>query len=333
MLFRSDIRFNEMFGFNEEELINLMYSQNITKDEQEVLLPIMKENYDGYRFALRAEKQMYNSNMCLYLLSDYIGLGLLPESLIDVNIASDYSKLSNMLNTCKGEEKIQIIEKTISGEGITSPITEKLNPEIGFGDQEMISMLFYLGYLTIAGERLGRPELKSPNHVMKELYATYFLENVQKETELRISQLSYDKMLEELAYSGKLDKVLETLEMYLKNLSNRDFIKFDEKYVKVLFYSIVMNLKELYIVKSEFEVEGEYPDILLIPRDRTKGYCSIMIEFKYLKKAESKMLKSKQKEAKEQIVKYSQYEEMQDIENLHKYIVVAVVDKIYVEKI
>jgi len=328
-----DQEFNEMFGFTEQEVIDLMDSQNISKQEQETLLPIMKENYDGYKFSLRAEKQMYNSNMCLYLLSDYARFKIIPENLIDVNIASDYSKLSHMLNTCKGEEKKEIIEKTISGEGVTSPITEKFNPEIGFGDQEMISMLFYLGYLTISGERLGRPELKIPNHVMKELYSTYFLENIEKETELKISQSSYDKILEELAYNGKLDKVLETLKMYLNNLSNRDYIKFDEKYVKILFYSIVMNLKELYTVKSEFEVEGEYPDILLIPRDRTKGYHSIMIEFKYLKKSESKMLKNKQKEAREQIEKYSKYDEMQDIENLHKYTVVAVVDKIYVEEI
>ena len=328
-----DQEFNEMFGFTEEELIRLMESQNISKQEQEMLLPIMKANYDGYKFSLYAENQMYNSNMCLYLLSDYVGLGRIPDNLIDVNIASDYSKLSHMLNTCKGEEKRDIIEKTISGEGITSPITEKFNPEIGFADQEMISMLFYLGYLTIVGERLGRPELKIPNHVMKELYSTYFLENIEKEYDLRITQSTYEQMLEELAYSGKIDKILETLQMYLKNLSNRDFIKFDEKYVKILFYSIAMNLKELYTVKSEFEVEGEYPDILLIPRDRTKGYHSIMIEFKYLKKKEANMLKLKQEEAKTQIEKYSKYDEMQDIENLHKYTVVAVVDKIYVQDI
>ena len=327
-----DQEFNEMFGFTEEEVIKLMDMQNISKQEQEILLPIMKENYDGYKFSLRATKYMYNSNMCLYLLSDYVRLNAIPESLIDVNIASDYSKLSHMLNTCHGEEKKEIIEKTISGEGITSNITEKFNPEIGFGDQEMISMLFYLGYLTIKGERLGRPELKIPNKIMKELYSEYFLENIDKEFNLRITQSSYDKMLEELAYSGKIDKVLETLKMYLHNLSNRDFIKFDEKYVKILFYSIIMNLKELYWVKSEYEVEGEYPDLLLIPREINKGYHSIMIEFKYLKKAESKLLESKQKEAKEQIEKYSKYAEIQNIENLDKYTVVAIVDEIYVEK-
>ena len=328
-----DQQFNEMFGFTEEELIGLMDTQNITKQEQETLLPIMKANYDGYKFAMNVEKQIYNSNMCLYLLSDYVRLKRIPDNLIDVNIASDYSKLSHMLNTCHGEEKKEIIEKTISGEGVSSTITEKFNPEIGFGDQEMISMLYYLGYLTIAGEEFGYPHLVIPNRVMEELYATFFLESMEKELEFKGSGIEYSAMTKEIASEGKIDKIIEVLRSYLKNLSNRDYIKFDEKYVKILFYSIAMNLKNTYTVKSEFEVEGEYPDILLIPRDRTKGYHSIMMEFKYLKKGEKKLLKEKQEEVRKQIEKYSKYDEMQDIENLHKYTIIAVVDEIYIEEL
>lgn len=328
-----DQEFNEMFGFTEEELIALMDSQNITKEEQETLIPIMKENYDGYRFAMNAERKMYNSNMCLYLLSDYVRLGRIPENLIDVNIASDYAKLSNMLRICKGEEKKAIIEKTILGEGIACQITEKFNPEIGFEEKEMISMLFYLGYLTISGERLGRPELKIPNLVMRELYAEYFLESIQREFNLSATQSMYNQMIEELAYEGKIGPIIEVLKMYLSNLSNRDYIKFDEKYVKVLFYSIAMNLKFAYLIKSEYEVNREYPDLLLVPKERDKGYNAVMIEFKYLKKEEANLLESKQNEAREQIEKYSTFEEMKNIEKLHKYTVIAVVDKIYVEKI
>ena len=328
-----DERFNEMFGFTEEEVIELMESQDISKQEQETLLPIMKENYDGYKFSLYGEKQLYNSNMCLYLLSDYVGIGRIPDNLIDVNIASDYSKLSHMLNTCKGDERVEIIKKTISGEGITSPITEKFNPEIGFKDQEMISMLFYLGYLTIKGEEFGEPKLKIPNKVMRELYSEYFLESIEKELQFRTPQSDYSQMAREMALEGKVDKIIEISKYYLSNLSNRDYERFDEKYVKILFYSIAMNLKNLYWIKSEAEVERSYPDLLLTPRDKTRGYHSIMIEFKYLKKSEAKLLKEKQKEAKEQIEKYSKYEEIQDIENLHKYTIIAVVDKIYVEVI
>ena len=113
----------------------------------------------------------------------------------------------------------------------------------------------------------------------------------------------------------------------------KEMVAFDEKYVKILFYSIAMNLKTIYNVKSEAEVSREYPDLLIVPRDREKTYYSAMIEFKYIKKEDytEDLLKNKQKEAKEQIQKYAGYEEIRDIKNLKKYTVIAVLDKIYVE--
>ena len=327
-----DRNFNEMLGFTKEELEELMKSQNIAKEEQENLLPIMKENYDGYIFALKAKEKMYNSNMCLYFLNEYTTYKEIPDQLVDVNIASDYSKIGKMLNLCKGENREEIIKKTVSGEGILTEIVEKFNPSMEFGETELVSMLFYLGYLTIAGERLGRAELKIPNNVMKEIYSDYFLKMIDQQAQMTIELKEYNEILEEMALEGRIDKIVEMLEKYLKNLSNRDFQRFDEKYVKLIFYSIAMNLK-IYSVKSELEVEREYPDILLIPRDRTKGYNAIMIEFKYLKKGEEKQLEKSQREAREQIEKYSNKQEMKDIEKMNKYTIVVVNDKTYVEKI
>ena len=81
------------------------------------------------------------------------------------------------------------------------------------------------------------------------------------------------------------------------------------------------------------EVQRKYPDILLIPKDQSKGYKGVMIEFKYLKKEEAGKLKEKQEEAKKQIEEYGSFEEIKEIKNLNSYTVVAVNDKIYVEKI
>ena len=105
-----DREFNEMLGFTKEELIKIMDDEEIIKEEQKKLLPIMKENYDGYKFSIDGIEKIYNSNMCLYFLSDYIRLGKIPNSLIDMNIASDYSKLGKMLDLCQGENRIEMIE-------------------------------------------------------------------------------------------------------------------------------------------------------------------------------------------------------------------------------
>lgn len=151
-------------------------------------------------------------------------------------------------------------------------------------------------------------------------------------TELRIEENDYNKILEELAIEGKIDTIVNLLHKYLSNLSNRDFIKFDEKYIKLIVYCIAMNLK-LYTTKSEVKVNRNYPDLLLVPQDTTKGYKSVMIEFKYLKSNETQKLKEKQEETKEQIKRYSEFEEIRNIENLNKYTIVAVNDKVYVDKL
>ena len=164
-----DREFNEMMGFTEKELKGLMTQQNIEYKKQEKLLPIMRENYDGYKFSLHGREKIYNSNMCLYFLNNYVRFQELPEQLIDMNIASDYTKLGKMLELCKGEEREKVIEKTVSGEGIISDIRQKFNPAMEFTEKDLVSMLFYLGYLTIAGEVFEKPELKIPNKVMKEI--------------------------------------------------------------------------------------------------------------------------------------------------------------------
>ena len=327
-----DEEFNEMLGFTEEELIQLMENQNISKEKREEILPIMKENYDGYKFSLYAKERMYNSNMCLYFLKDYIRLGRLPERLVDMNIASDYSKIGKMLDLCKGENRTEIIEKTVSGEGILTEIVEKFNPAMEFAERELVSMLYYLGYLTIAEEKLGKAELKIPNKVMEEIYSEYFMKILNEEAQMEIKEDEYNEMLKETALEGRIDKIVEMLQKYLKNLSNRDYQRFDEKYVKLIFYCIAMNLK-IYTVKSELEVEREYPDIVLIPRDRSKGYQAIMIEFKYLKKSEENKVEEKQKEAREQIERYSHTEEMKNVDKMNKYTIVVVNDKVHVEKV
>ena len=327
-----DEEFNEMIGFTEEELKEILKNKEISLKEQEKIIPIMKENYDGYKFCLKAKNQIYNSNMCLYFLSRYIRLGEIPDKLIDTNIASDYSKIGKMLDLCKGENRLEILRKTVQGEPIVNTIIEKFNPAIEFTENDMISMLYYLGYLTISGELVGIPELTIPNKVMKEIYADYFMQMMDKEAEFRIDNNANQEILIQLAQEGRIDKIVEILKIYLNNLSNRDLIKFDEKYIKLIFYCIAMNIKA-YSTKSEMEVNRNYPDILLVPRDSSKGYKAVMVEFKYIKKGEVAKLEDKQKEAREQIERYSSFEDIKDIQGLRKYTIVVVTNDIYVEEI
>ena len=326
-----DIDFNCMLGFTKQEVIDMMDELRIDKQEQEEILPILKENYDGYKFAKGMSERIYNSNMCLYLLKDYCRFKKLPDNLIDVNIASDYKKLSQMLKLCTGERRRAILEDTLSGEGVYEEIVDKFNPEKEFEEQEFISMLYYLGYLTVYDETISYTKLGIPNKVMRELYSEYFLDIIPKDFNFK-TQISYPKIGMELALEGKIDRITEVVHTYLNNLSNRDYQRFDEKYVKLIFYCIVMNIRG-YSVKSEYEVNRKYPDILVVPREKDKGYYGIMVEFKYLKAGEEDKIQKMQSEAKQQIEEYAEFEDIKNINNLRKYTVVAVNDKLYVEEV
>ena len=51
-------------------------------------------------------------------------------------------------------------------------------------------------------------------------------------------------------------------------------------------------------VKSELEVEGEYTDILIVPREKIEERYGVLIEFKYIKQEDynknPELLKQKQ---------------------------------------
>ena len=142
-------------------------------------------------------------------------------------------------------------------------------------------------------------------------------------------------MIKEILLEGKIDKAMETLGLFLTNLSNRDYQRFDEKYIKVIFYSICRMLGAVY-VKSELEVGGEYADILLVPREKIYERYGVLLEFKYIKQEEynkrPELLEQKKKEAIEQLKRYDNTEEISSIPKLRSYVVIVVKDKIEIEE-
>ena len=335
-----DIEFNDMLGFGKNDVKYLMTELEIPEEKQEELLPIIKENYDGYIFSNMIEEnyeqyKIYNSNMTLYFLNLYQEQNKIPNELIDNNIISDYGKIEAFMDLCQNMKKMGLLEKIIVEEPIESELTEKFNAEISFGEKELVSLLFYLGYLTIKENEFGILKFVTPNEVIRKVYSEYFLEYIKRKAGIR-DEIKNGEMIKEILLYGKIDKAMEILETFLKNLSNRDYQRFDEKYIKVIFYSICRMLGAIY-VKSELEVGGEYADILLVPREKIQERYGVLLEFKYIKQEDydknHELLNQKQQEAKEQIERYRQAEEIKMIPNLKCYTVVVVKDKIEIEEI
>ena len=334
-----DINFNDMLGFCKDDVKYLMTELEIDERMQDKLLPIIKTNYDGYIFSNKIKGDLnkykiYNSNMTLYFLNSYKEQSGIPEELVDINILSDYGKIEAFMELCQDMNKIDILEKIVAGEPVESELTEKFNAEIAFGEKELISLLYYLGYLTIRENEFGILKFGSPNDVIRKIYSEYFLEYIKRKAGIK-EELKIGDMTKEILLEGKIDKAIEILGQYLKGLSNRDYTRFDEKYIKVIFYTICRMLGAVY-VKSELEIEGKYSDILLIPREKIEERYGVLIEFKYIKQEDydkkPELLKEKQKEAKEQLKKYKKTEEIKMIPKLRSYAVVAIKDKLMIEE-
>ncbi|MFH0968163.1 MAG: PD-(D/E)XK nuclease domain-containing protein, partial [Methanobacteriota archaeon] len=103
----------------------------------------------------------------------------------------------------------------------------------------------------------------------------------------------------------------------------RDFIGFDEKYIKIAIFAYA-NMSSLYLVKSEYEVPDGYIDIALLKRDPWHPDYYALFELKYLKISNSSDRDVEQAviEGTEQLGRYISSPELASIPNLKKWVLV-----------
>ena len=92
--------FNDLLGFTEGEvrgLLELYRDHGVLDQEVDAALDVMREWYNGYRFARRAEGDLYNTDMVLYYLCESVPNRSMPDELIDTNVRIDYGKLRHLL--------------------------------------------------------------------------------------------------------------------------------------------------------------------------------------------------------------------------------------------
>lgn len=328
-----DPRFNEMMGFTEDEVRNLVINSDDTLKEAEIdiLIEEMRQNYNGYLFSSKAKKTVFNSDMVLYYLKHYEDFGIEPENLIDKNIASDYSKLGNMFELKDKTRNMEVLEEILNGEEITAVITAQFSLEKDFDEDDFKSLLFYLGLLTIEREDLGDVVLKVPNNVIKELYFDFFGKKIAEEIDYELKTSQIRGAMKHLAKEGDNTKLIDIVERTLSKLSKRDYIQFNEKYVKLIFLTYCF-LSKLYLVKSEYEVEKGFIDIALLKQINVNPTYFGIFELKYIKKKDfeeqgQKLVAEKLKEAKEQLKQYETSRELTAMKNLKKWAIVFVGEK------
>ena len=325
--------FNEMTGFNEEEVRAMLDYYATTcqfHHSTDELIEAMKPWYDNYCFAEQSYggTTMYNSNMVLYFVDNYIrNRGYMPRNMVEENIRVDYNKLRMLIRKDKEFAHDASTIQTLVQQGyVTGELKTGFPAETVAEPDNFTSLLFYFGMLTISGTLEGETKLTIPNQVVREQLYSYLLDTYN-EADLRFDNWEKGKLASAMAYRGDwkayFDYIAECLHRYS---SQRDKQK-GEAYVHG--FTLAMTAQNrFYRPISEQENQEGYADIFMFPlldiyKDMLHSY---IIELKYAKGKDSdEKVEQLRQEAITQANRYAASETVQKAigtTTLHKIIVV-----------
>ena len=324
--------FNEMMGFTEDEVRQMLAYYSTTchfNHSIDEIIEIMKPWYDNYCFAPESydTTTMYNSNMVLYFVKNYVLYGKVPRDMIEDNIRIDYEKLRMLIRKDKEFSHDASIIQTLVSQGYIAGELKRGFPAVSIVDPDnFISLLYYFGMLTVSGTHEGKTKLTIPNQVVREQLYTYLL-NTYNEADLNFSNYERSELSSALAYRGEwlvyFDYIADCLKRYA---SQRDKQK-GEFFVHG--FTLAMTAQNrFYRPISEQDTQAGYVDIFLCPLldifpDMVHSY---IIELKYAKyKDPESRVEELRREAVEQANRYADTDTVKravGTTRLHKIVVV-----------
>ena len=306
-------KFDKMLGFSTEDVrAMLLYYKEVgmlpAESDVEVMLTEMKPWYDNYCFAkecLKQDARVFNCDMVLYYIRQYMDSGHSPERMVDPNTKTDYNKLKKLLQLDRldGDRRGVIRRIVEEGQIITEveesfPAKDLTNPNI------FPSLLFYYGMLTIKGTYGSQLILCIPNNNVRKQYYEYLLEGYNEYSGIRISSLL--TLFTRMSFDGQWREALQYIADAYKNLSSvRDSIE-GERSIQG-FFMAYLSLNDYYITAPELELSHGYCDFFLSPNlTHYQSKHSYIVELKYLPKKDFEAKAAEQwQQAVEQIDSYA----------------------------
>ena len=105
----------------------------------------------------------------------------------------------------KEVDNLSILEALSETGEVSAMLTDQFSFEKDFTPDDLISLLFYMGFLTIKKGELGVLSFGFPNFVIEKLYADYFVSVVQAKAELPIDNRNLNQAIISLAKTGSLN--------------------------------------------------------------------------------------------------------------------------------
>ena len=268
----TDSRFDEQFGFTDEEVQKILTDYHLEARFSET-----KEWYDGYRFG----------NVDVYCPWDVINHidrirddpNARPEAYWINTSGNDLVKrfVDKANRTTRNE-----IEQLIAGNAIEKMLRLDLTyDEIDNSIENLWSVLFTTGYLTQTGmTEDGAYRLAIPNREIREVFKLQIQEWFKKSIFSNTEQLTaFWKAFEE----GNTDGV----EMYLNRIMSNSISVFDiktgEEKKEISYHNLLVGIltgNADWLVKSNIEAGEGFADIIVETEDPNAG---IVVELKYTK--------------------------------------------------
>ena len=339
--------FNQMLGFSQEEVRKMFaYYKEVggipATSDIEAMIDEMKPWYDNYCFskkALETQSKVFNCDMVIYYLRNYMDYGQAPDQMIDPNTKTDYNKMKKLLQLDKLDGDRKGVIRTIAETGqIVTTLEETFPASRLTNPQTFTSLLFYYGMLTIKDTFGDMLILGIPNNNVRKQYYGYLLEQYQEEKFVDLTQMKI--LFTYMALEGKWREALEAMAKAYEDVSSvRDGIESERNLQG--FFMAYLNLNNYYYTAPELELNHGYCDFFLLPNlTHYATKHSYILELKVLSKKDyeaksedGKLSKAEAQwqEAEEQIKRYAvapRVEALRQGTTLHKIIMQFVAAKL-----
>ena len=317
-----DQRFNQMLGFSEDEVRQMIrYYKEVGAIRPELtedsIVADMKPWYDNYCFAEESygkEPSMFNSDMVCYYMSNLVDTGQRPEELIDPNTMTDYGKMKRLIVMDKLEgERLNIIHDIAEDGFIHGQVVSHFPAERMMEFGNFISLLYYYGMLTIGGVEGELLKLIIPNNNVRLQYYHYLLEEYQSIAPANLQRLSlcYSRAALHGDWRPMMDCILKA---YHDTTAVRQLIEGERNLQG--FMNAYLTLTNYYLVAPEMEFSHGYCDFFLLPNYAVYPMVrhSYILELKYLKADATDAEADRQwSEAQEQIKTYAADKKLQSM--------------------
>jgi hypothetical protein len=295
-----DLQYNEMMGFTQDEVDTLMVATGV---DPAYINVDMKTYYDGYLFHKDGENRVYNPAMILYFFEQILKEKKVPENIIDDNLKTDYGRLQRLT---QNERNRDCLIRIVKEGGIVTAIIRKFSIDNLTDGDYFVSLLFYMGLLTIKAPYLSKVRLGIPNYSIRTVLWEYISKFTGETSPLMtVNTEALDEAIVAMAMEGDVHRYIDYVSQNaFSKLSDRDLKKFDEKYIQILLLAYLFQSR-IYIPMSEYEATPGYTDIYLqrnpnLPQLKYEW----VLELKYCKAGEEKDVPRKREEGLAQLHQY-----------------------------